>query len=114
MKPRFPRILPWSVSAAVALLAVVSARPESSNKDKKKPGPNAVFGRIQIVDAFPDVRVKVVTAFPDLRVKRVDAFPDKPGRWQFVDSFPDFRVQFVDSFPDFTVQFENGPPPRKK
>ncbi len=27
------------------------------------------------------------------------SFPDAPGKWQLVDSFPDFKVQWVDSFP---------------
>ena len=49
-------------------------------------------------------RVQVVNAFPDLKVQKVTACPDRCGRWQFVDSFPDFRIQFVNAFPDLRIQ----------
>ena len=39
------------------------------------------------------------------KVQIVDTFPDKCGKWQFVTAFPDFKVQFVDSFPDITIQY---------
>lgn len=65
----------------------------------------ALFGRVQVVDSFPDFKVAVVDSFPDLKVKPVSSFPDACGEWRFVDSFPDFTVQFVDSFPDFTIEF---------
>ena len=66
---------------------------------KDIPGKCELYGRIQFVKAFPDVKVQVVKAFPDIRVQRVKAFPDKPGKWQIVDSFPDWKVQIVDAFP---------------
>ncbi len=72
-----------------------------------------LFGKVQVVKAFPDFKVEVVSAFPDLKVQKVDAFPDKCGRWQMVDAFPDFKVQFVDAFPDIKIQFVTafpGPP----
>ena len=62
-------------------------------------------GKVQIVESFPDIKIQVVSSFPDLKVKRVDSFPDDCGEWQFVDSFPDFKIQFVDSFPDFKIRF---------
>jgi hypothetical protein len=77
------------------------------------PGPAEVYGRIQFVDAFPDVKVKVVTALPDLRVKRVRALANKPGEWQIVDSLPDYRVQIVDAFPDFTIQWVDAFPGKR-
>ena len=49
----------------------------------------------------------MVKHFADLKVKVVHSFPDGEGRWQFVDSFPDFTIQYVDAFADFTIQFEN-------
>lgn len=64
-----------------------------------------LFGKIQIVDSFPDIRVQVVTAFPDLKVQKVTSFPDRCGRWQIVKSFPNTKIQFVDSFPDVKVKF---------
>lgn len=64
-----------------------------------------LYGDVQIVESFPDIKVQVVQSFPDLRVTAVDSFPDDCGEWRFVDSFPDFRVQYVDSFPDLKIQF---------
>ena len=64
----------------------------------------ALYGKIQVVDSFPDVKVKVVNSFPDIKVQWVQSFPTKPGQWQAVDAFPDYTVQFVQSFPDYTIQ----------
>lgn len=64
-----------------------------------------LYGKIQVVESFPDVKVQVVTSFPDLKVERVNSFPDKCGKWQMVTSFPDTKVQFVKSFPDVKVQY---------
>ena len=64
-----------------------------------------LWGRVQVVDSFPDFKVQVVEHFPDLNVQKVERFPDQIGLWQFVDKFPDFTIQYVDSFPDFTIQF---------
>ena len=64
-----------------------------------------LFGDVQVVESFPDVKVQIVTSFPDLKVEKVDSFPDECGKWKFVDSFPDFKVQFVDSFPDVKIEY---------
>ncbi len=64
-----------------------------------------LFGKVQVVDFFPDIKVQVVDFFPDLKVQRVNFFPTSCGKWQFVDFFPDIKVQFVDFFPDIKVQF---------
>jgi hypothetical protein len=74
------------------------------------PGKCRLFGKIQYVDAFPDVKVHVVDAFPDVRVQVVDALPDGPGKWQVVDAFPDFKVQKVSAFPDYKIQFVSAFP----
>lgn len=71
-----------------------------------------LWGKVKVVDSFPDVKVKVVESFPDLRVKHVDAFPDDCGEWKMVDSFPDVKVQFVDSFPDVKIEFVDSFPGR--
>lgn len=47
-----------------------------------------LFGRVQVVDRFPDILVQVVQSFEDLRVQVIEAFPDRCGKWQFVESFP--------------------------
>ena len=77
---------------------------ELCQKADASPSKCAVFGKIQIVDAFPDVKIQKVTAFPDIKVKWVDAFADLPGKWQKVTAFPDYKVQFVDAFPDYKIQ----------
>jgi hypothetical protein len=69
-----------------------------------------LYGRIQVVDAFPDVQIQKVNAFPDIKVQWVDAFADGPGKWQKVDAFPDYKVQFVDAFADYQVQFVDAFP----
>src|ERR1700749_3587030 len=55
-------------------------------------------------------KVQVVTSFPDLKVQVVEAFPDKCGQWQMVTAFPDVKVQFVESFPDVKIQYVNAFP----
>ena len=69
-----------------------------------------VYGRIKIVDSFPDYKVKIVNSFSDLKVQKVDAFANSAGRWQIVDSFPDYKIQIVESFPDFTIQYVSSFP----
>ena len=64
-----------------------------------------LYGKIQIVTSFPDVKVQEVTSFPDVKVEKVSSFPDKCGKWQMVTSFPDTKVQIVASFPDVKVQY---------
>jgi hypothetical protein len=64
-----------------------------------------LFGKIKIVDAFPDLKVQIVDAFPDLKVQMVDAFPDKCGKWKMVDAFPDVKIQMVTAFPDLKIKY---------
>jgi len=69
-----------------------------------------LYGKIQEVASFPDVKVQVVSAFPDLRVQKVRAFPDACGKWQMVTSFPDIKVQFVTAFPDVKIEYVDAFP----
>ncbi len=69
-----------------------------------------LYGKIKVVDAFPDLKVKIVDAFPDLKVQRVDAFPDKCGQWKFVDAFPDLKIQFVEAFADVHIRYVDAFP----
>ena len=63
-----------------------------------------LYGKVQIVDAFPDIKVQIVDAFPDIKVKWVESFPDDCGKWQKVEAFPDFKIQLVDAFPDIRIE----------
>ncbi len=69
-----------------------------------------LYGKVQAVTSFPDIKVKVVSSFPDLKVQNVSSFPDKCGKWQFVKSFPDFKITYVDSFPDLEITMVNSFP----
>ncbi len=64
-----------------------------------------LYGDVEIVESFPDLKVQIVDSFPDLKVQVVESFPDDCGQWKFVDSFPDVKIQLVDSFPDIKVQY---------
>ena len=63
-----------------------------------------LYGKVQFVTSFPDVKIQYVESFPDIKVQWVTSFPDDCGEWQEVTSFPDFKVQVVTSFPDVKVQ----------
>lgn len=69
-----------------------------------------LYGKVQIVNSFPDIRVKVVNSFPDLKVRVVNSFPDRCGKWQFVNTFPDFKIQLVESFADIKIMYVNSFP----
>jgi len=101
---------------SLAWLALALSASFSASADGKMDESNCTFngtklyGRIQVVKAFPDVKVQVVESFPDLKVQVVKAFPDGCGKWQMVESFPDLKVQVVDSFPDVKVQYVSAFP----
>ncbi|MCG9875142.1 MAG: hypothetical protein MH321_10185 [Leptospiraceae bacterium] len=69
-----------------------------------------LYGKIQFVNSFPDLKVQIVNSFPDIKVQMVNSFPSKCGQWQAVNSFPDLKVQIVNSFPDIKVQYVNSFP----
>ena len=94
--------LPALLLAALALPAFAASPVDKATctfKGKK------LYGKIQVVTSFPDVKVQVVTSFPDLKVQNVTSFPDKCGKWQIVTSFPDTKIQYVTSFPDVKIQY---------
>lgn len=63
-----------------------------------------LWGKVQFVTSFPDIKIQYVNSFPDIKVKFVTSFPDECGLWQITESFPDFKVQVVTSFPDIKVK----------
>ena len=100
-------ILPFAQSR---LTASVKTKTHSGNLGDCTFKGISLHGKVQFVDAFPDIKIQVVTAFPDLKVKMVDAFPDDCGEWQAVTAFPDFKVQVVDAFPDIKIQYVDAFP----
>lgn len=89
----------------LAFIKPSSANFDSINRFNCSYGGKKLYGKVQIVENFPDVEVKVVSANADLMVKQVQIFPSRCGEWQIVNALPDLRVKFVENSPDFTVQF---------
>ena len=108
--------MPSKLVTAALLAGLALALPASEADAKPKVDKRCtykgkkLYGKIQIVKAFPDLKVQVVKAFPDLKVKKVDAFPDKCGKWKFVDAFPDLKIQLVTAFPDVKIQYVDAFP----
>jgi hypothetical protein len=109
------RMLGWGLAlSAVLLTGVAVSRPTAMAAGKV--GRNCslnghkLYGKVKVVDAFPDLKVQIVDAFPDLKVKKVDAFPDKCGMWKMVDAFPDLKIQFVNAFPDLKIKYVDAFP----
>ncbi len=69
-----------------------------------------LYGKIQFVESFPDLKVQIVDSFPDLKVKIVDSFPNKCGEWKIVNSFPDVKIKIVNSFADLKIQLVDSFP----
>ena len=97
------------LSAVIVFAAAGSALANPITRDGYFNG-IPLWGKVRVVDAFPDIKVQVVDAFPDLKVQIVEAFPDSLGKWQFVKSGEDFKIQFVKAFPDIKIKFVNAFP----
>lgn len=108
----------------IALLLIMAVPMMAQNKDKKPVGIDKqnctytnkdgktfnLYGKVKIVESFPDIKVQLVESFPDVEVKLVENFPDQCGKVKLVESFPDVKVQIVNSFPDIKVKIvENFP-----
>jgi hypothetical protein len=94
----------FALAASLFAFAPCAASAEKVGKDCALDG-FKLWGDVQIVESFPDLKVQAVESFPDLKVKLVESFPDDCGEWKYVDSFPDLKIQFVESFPDLKIQF---------
>ena len=69
-----------------------------------------LYGKVKVVDSYPDFEVKIVESYPDLEVKIVESNASGCGEWEFVESNPDFTVKFVESYPDFTIKYVESYP----
>ena len=105
-------IIPFSILLLISNSSPFRSLSDKSNKNFQQPDKvncyckgHILYGKIQIVDSFPDIKAQIVDSFPDLKVKIVDVFPSKCGEWKIVTEFPDLKVQFVNSFPDIKIQF---------
>ena len=90
------------------------ARPDQAQLDKYGIRGTSIFGKpdgnelAEITKLIEAGKIKPIVSEilpPDLRVQIVTSFPDKPGEWQLVDSFPDYKIEMVNSFPDFKIEF---------
>ena len=101
------------LSAAAALLAVTPVASSSHSADVDSDCTYdgiELWGEVEVVDSFGDIKVEVVDSFADLKVEVVDSFADECGEWEMVDSFGDFTVEFVDSFGDITIEYVDSFP----
>ena len=89
-------------SLATSMVAVAGSK---VNKNSCTYSGKKLYGKVQVVNSFPDLKVEVVRSFPDLKVEKVTSFPSRCGQWQFVTSFPDIKIQFVTSFPDIKIEY---------
>ena len=64
-----------------------------------------LYGKVEIVEHFGDIKIEIVDHFGDIKVQKVDHFPDSCGKWEIVDHFGDFKVEFVEHFGDIKVEF---------
>lgn len=97
------------VAIAAAILLAIPA-PAQQNLSRCTYKGIRLYGKVEIVQAIPDLKVQVVNSGQDLDVKFVENFPDECGEWQIVNIFPDFRVQFVNIFPDLKIRLVNSSP----
>ena len=100
-------VLMSHICASLALLAASGpAQAEEAGFDQEACTFNGfpLYGDVQVVESFPDLKVQIVVSFPDLNVEVVESFPDACGQWKFVDSFPDVKIQYVESFPDVKIK----------
>ena len=95
-----------NILAAVVVVALcgVSAFAGDLNKSSCTFNGKKLYGKVQEVSSFPDVKVQVVSSFGDLKVQEVSSFADSCGEWQMVTSFPDVKIQYVTSFPDVKIE----------
>ncbi len=108
MRKFFLMILAWtSVGLCFAGDAVIDKLNCTITKDGKT---FPLYGKVQIVNSFPDIKVQIVKNFSDVQVQIVNSFPTDCGKVQIVNSFPDVKVQIVNSFPDVKIEVVNSFP----
>jgi hypothetical protein len=69
-----------------------------------------LFGKVQVVNSFPDLKVQIVEAFPDLNVEVVEDSPGRCGEWKMTNNAPELKVQFVTTFPDLKIKYVKSYP----
>lgn len=93
----------WPRRRLIALLAGGLVAPAQASRPSRE-ALARLYGRVRVVEHFPDYRVRIVEHFPDLKVRWVEHHADGPGLWIRVEHHPDFSIQFVEHFADFSIQ----------
>ena len=115
--PKYRNFMAMKKIIFIALLAFMTL-PMLAQSNEKKPGIDKenctytnkdgktfnLYGKVKVVESFPDIKVQIVESFEDLDVKIVESFPDQCGKVKLVESFPDVKVQIVNSFPDIKIK----------
>lgn len=57
---------------------VLSSESLKETEKSEKPDVTKIYGKIKIVDSFPDYKIQLVESFPDFTIKFVENFPGKP------------------------------------
>lgn len=92
-----------TITLCLSLILMFSVKLSAADKFCEKNG-FKLYGKVQFVDSFPDLKIEYVSSFSDIDVEFVSSFADSCGKWEVVDSFPDIKVQVVTSFPDLKVK----------
>ena len=95
----------WSPYFTPASPDIIRNHVEDTDRSKCTCRDIKLYGKVKMVESFPDLKVKITDSFPDLKVKAVGSLPDDCGEWQFVESFPDFTIKYVESHPDIKIKF---------
>jgi CRISPR/Cas system CSM-associated protein Csm4 (group 5 of RAMP superfamily) len=64
-----------------------------------------LYGRVKIVENFPDITIQIVDNLADIDVKVVEHFPEKCGEWELVENFPDLKVKIVENNANIKIRF---------
>ena len=69
-----------------------------------------LYGKIQFVENWGDIKIQIVENCPDMKIKFVDNWADGCGKFQVVDNWPELKVQIVNNWGDIKVKIvENWP-----
>lgn len=69
-----------------------------------------LYGRIQFVDTFPDIRIRIVTSKPNLRVVKKQSNAIQCGEWQIVNFAPSIRIMIDQKHGEIDVQYVDFSP----
>ena len=82
-KTRIPRLTGWALVPFLLLIFFVEPHAPAAARSTIEATPtlsdtldvSKIYGKIQIVEHFPDYKVKIVDHFPDFTIEYVEHFP---------------------------------------